>query len=214
MLIPATRFGIWFGAALAVLSIVSPSSNTLLALLASLGIAIGLGAQDLIKNLIGGLVILADRPYQIGDRVQIGDASGEIDHIGLRSTKLTTFDDTRVTIPNSEILTGKAWNSNSGVPDEQVNTDLYLPLNVDPILVEQLAYEVAISSPYVRISRPILVLLQDRLSAQPYLMVRIKAYVYDHRYELHLQNDLTVRAKSAFRAHGIYQQPAVVSDAK
>ena len=46
-----------------------------------------------------GLAILIGRPYQIGDRVKVGDAYGEIDHIGLWSTKLTTPDDTRVTIP-------------------------------------------------------------------------------------------------------------------
>jgi hypothetical protein len=64
---------------------------------ASIGIALGLGAQDLVRNVIGGIVVLADRPFQLGDRVRVGDAYGEIDHIGLRSTKLTTPDDTRGT---------------------------------------------------------------------------------------------------------------------
>ena len=73
LLNPALRFSLWLAATVVVLSIFSPSRDTLLAVLASVGIALGLGSQDLVKNIIGGLVILTDRPYQLGDRVKIGD---------------------------------------------------------------------------------------------------------------------------------------------
>ena len=85
---PVIRIFTWFAAFLFVAWTLSPTSDTFLAAMGSAALAIGLGAQDLIKNLIGGLVILADRPYQLGDRVRMGEAYGEIDHIGLRSTKL------------------------------------------------------------------------------------------------------------------------------
>ena len=161
MLTPVIRFVIWALATFMVVSIFAPSRETLLAGLASVGIALGLGAQDLVKNIIGGLVILVDRPYQLGDRVKIGDAYGEIDHIGLRSTKLTTPDDTRVTIPNSEILSGMAWNANSGVPDCQVVTDLFLPPDTDPAVAMSIGYDAAYTSPYLLLDKPVVVLLQD-----------------------------------------------------
>jgi small-conductance mechanosensitive channel len=125
---PAVRISLWFAAILLCFNILAPTRETFFAAVGSIALAIGLGAQDLIKNVVGGLVVLADRPYQLGDRVKIGDAYGEIDHIGLRSTKLTTPDDARVTIPNSDVLTQSIYNSNSGVPDCQVVTDLYLPM--------------------------------------------------------------------------------------
>lgn len=184
----------------------SPSRDTLLAVLASVGIALGLGAQDLVKNIIGGLVILVDRPYQLGDRVKIGDAYGEIDHIGLRSTKLTTPDDTRVTIPNSDILSGMAWNANSGVPDCQVITDLFVPHDTDPTEALEIGYEAAFSSPYLLLAKPVVVLLQDHFQHAPYLVVRIKAYVYDHRFEPRLQSDITMRAKAELLRRGILQR--------
>jgi len=202
---PIFRFSLWLIAIVIVLSIFSPSRDTLIAVLASIGIALGLGAQDLVKNIIGGLVILVDRPYQLGDRVKIGDAYGEIDHIGLRSTKLTTPDDTRVTIPNSEILTGKAWNANSGVPDCQVVTDLFLPSETDPETALEIGYEAAFSSPFLLLSKPVVVLLQDHFQFQPYLMLRIKAYVYDHRFEPRLQSDITMRAKAEFLRRGLLE---------
>lgn len=206
LLAPMLRFGLWLLGVVILLNIFSPSDQTLLAVLASVGIALGLGAQDLVKNIIGGLVILTDRPYQLGDRVKIGDAYGEIDHIGLRSTKLTTPDDTRVTIPNSDILSGKAWNANGGVPDCQVVTDLYVPHDTDPTVALEVGYEAAFSSPYLLLAKPVVVLLQDHFQHAPYLVVRVKAYVYDHRFEPRLQSDITMRAKAEFLRRGLLQQ--------
>ncbi|MBX7222811.1 MAG: mechanosensitive ion channel family protein [Blastocatellia bacterium] len=203
LLAPVLRFTSWTVGFVIVMTIFSPSRDTLLALMASVGIALGLGAQDLVKNIIGGLVILADRPYQLGDRVKIGDAYGEIDHIGLRSTKLTTADDTRVTIPNSEILSGKAWNANSGVPDCQVVTDLFVPHDVNPTEAVEIGYEAAYSSPFLLLAKPVVVLLQDRFQDGPFMLVRIKAYVFDHRFEPRLQSDITIRAKAEFLRRGM-----------
>lgn len=202
---PIVRFVLWALATFIVMSIFAPSRDTLLAVLASVGIALGLGAQDLVKNIIGGIVILVDRPYQLGDRVKLGDAYGEIDHIGLRSTKLTTADDTRVTIPNSDILSGKAWNANSGVPDCQVVTDLFLPADADPQTAIDIGYEAAFCSPYLLLAKPVVVVLQDRFERAPHLLLRIKAYVYDHRFEPRLQSDITTRAKGEFRRRGLLE---------
>jgi small-conductance mechanosensitive channel len=202
---PISRMLIWFQASYLAMLMLAPSREAFLALIASVGIAIGLGAQDLVKSVIGGLVVLIDRPYQIGDRVRIGDAYGEIDHIGLRSTKLTTPDDTRVTIPNSEILTGLVYNANSGVPDCQVVTDIVIPHDMDPELAVRLGYESAYSSPYLLPTKPVVVLLLDQFAERPYCILRIKAYVYDHRSEPRMQSDITVRLKTELLRRNILQ---------
>jgi small-conductance mechanosensitive channel len=200
---PVLRIGLWFVAGLAAFDLLSPSRETFLAAIGSVAIAIGLGAQDLIKNLVGGLVVVGDRPYQLGDRVKIGSAYGEIDHIGLRSTKLTTADDTRVTIPNSAILNDEVFNANSGVPDCQVATDLFLPANADPALAARIGHEVAHTSPFTYLSKPVTVLVSDEFDQGPYLKLRIKAYVFDHRYEPRMQSDITIRAKTEFLRLGL-----------
>jgi small-conductance mechanosensitive channel len=197
------RFSVWIIALALTLLLFTPSKETFLAVIASVGLALGLGAQDLVKSIIGGLVILVDRPYQLGDRVKIGDAYGEIDHIGLRSTKMMTFDDTRVTIPNSAILDGMAWNSNAGVPHQQSVTDLFLPHYTNPALAQEIAYEAVYSSPYLMLEKPVTILVQDRWELGPFLQVRIRAYVYDHRYEQKFQSDVTLRAKEAFFSRGM-----------
>jgi small-conductance mechanosensitive channel len=204
---PVVRITLWLVAVLLVVDIFSGEDQTaFFAGIASIGIALGLGAQDLIKNVVGGLVVLTDRPYQLGDRVKIGDAYGEIDHIGLRSTKLTTPDDTRVTIPNADILTSHVYNANSGVPDCQVVTDLYLPHDTDPDVAIRIGSEVAYTSPYILLSKPVAVLVADCYDQRPYLRLRVKAYVYDHRLESRMQSDITARAKREFLRLGILRQ--------
>jgi small-conductance mechanosensitive channel len=63
---PVLRILLWFIAILLSFDLLAPTQETFFAAIGSVAIAIGLGSQDLIKNLIGGFVILGDRPYQIG----------------------------------------------------------------------------------------------------------------------------------------------------
>lgn len=200
---PFVRIAVWFVVVFVVLSRLSPTQDAFIAGLGSIAIALGLGAQDLIKNVIGGIIVLTDRPYQLGDRVRIGDAYGEIDHIGLRSTKLTTPDDTRVTIPNASILTDQIYNANSGVPDCQVVTDIFLPVGVDPELAIEIGREAAYASPFLLLDKPVVVLISDQYQDRPYVRLRVKAYVHDHRFEPRMQSDVTVRAKKEFMKRGI-----------
>lgn len=202
-LAPIIRFAVYFGFGYVLISIVAPTSEARVTLLASSGLAIGLGAQDLIKDLIAGVVILTDRPYQLGDRVKIHDAYGEIDSIGMRSTKLTTSDDTRVTIANSVAIAGLAWNSNGGVPDCQVATEMMLPIGIDPDEAIRIGYEAAYCSPFLLRSKPVAVLISDQFDQLPYCKLKIKAYVFDHRFEPKLMSDVTARAKRAFLARGL-----------
>jgi small-conductance mechanosensitive channel len=208
---PIIRISIWAIAVFTSVGLVAPDRDTFIAALGSVAIAIGLGAQDLIKNLIGGLVVLTDRPYQLGDRVKIGDAYGEIDHIGLRSTKLTTPDDTRVTIPNASILTERVFNANSGVPDCQVVTDMFLPPGTDPNEAIRIGYEAAFASPYLLLAKPVAVLVADGWDQRPYLRLRVKAYVYDHRYEPRMQSDITARAQAEFIKRGMLPWPSMTT---
>lgn len=203
---PVVRMVVWFVAAYFALLVLAPSRETFLALIASIGLAVGLGAQDLVRNVIGGLVVMVDRPYQIGDRVRIGEAYGEIDHIGLRSTKLTTPDDTRVTIPNSAVTSGMVFNANSGVPDCQVVTDIVVPHGIDPQFAINLGYEAAYGSPFLFLDKPVVALLLDRFEREPFSILRVKAYVYDHRAEPKMQSDITARVKTGLMAKGVLRR--------
>ena len=67
------------------------------------GVAVALAAQDTIKNFFGSLLILSDKPFEIGQRVVIDSNDGVVESIGVRSTRLRTLDGHVVTIPNGEL---------------------------------------------------------------------------------------------------------------
>ncbi|MFA7369415.1 MAG: mechanosensitive ion channel family protein, partial [Kiritimatiellales bacterium] len=64
---------------------------------------VALAAQDTIKNFFGSLVIFADRPFQMGDCVNVDGTDGTVEEVGMRSTRLRTVDGHLVTIPNGEL---------------------------------------------------------------------------------------------------------------
>ena len=67
------------------------------------GLALALAAQETIKNFFGSLVIFADKPFELGERVKVGGYDGPIEEVGFRSTRLRTLDGHQVTIPNGEL---------------------------------------------------------------------------------------------------------------
>lgn len=87
----------------------------LLASAGIVGIAVGFAAKDTLANLFSGVFILADRPYKLGDYVNLDSGErGKVTHIGIRSTRLLTRDDIEVTIPNGVIGNEKIVNENGG----------------------------------------------------------------------------------------------------
>ena len=83
------------------------SDKPITSILAGLGVgglAIALAGQDTIKNFFGSLVIVADKPFEIGDRIVIEGHDGPVESVGFRSTKIRTLDGHLVTVPNSEMV--------------------------------------------------------------------------------------------------------------
>jgi small-conductance mechanosensitive channel len=190
---------IWF----IVTSIFNVDKNGLLAASAALGVGIGLAAQDLIKNLLGGIIIIFDAPFQVGDKVQVGNSYGEVKSIGLRSTRIVTLDDNLVSVPNSQVVDSQVANANAGVLDCQVVTTLWLPGWVDPAKAKKIAYEAAANSRYVYLEKPIVVHIRDEFRETFLMKINVKAYVLDHLYESALATDITETAKLGFLEAGL-----------
>ena len=102
----------------------------LLASAGIVGIAVGFAAKDTLANLFSGVFILADRPYKLGDYINLDSGErGKVTHIGIRSTRLITRDDIEVTIPNGVIGNQKIVNENGGSGHSmRIRLDLQLSL--------------------------------------------------------------------------------------
>ncbi len=192
-IVPVVRIAGWSIVIYIIIAgVLRPPAATLVAVAASLGIAVGFAAQDIFKNIFGGIMILFDRPFQVGDKIEAGQYYGEVVKIGLRSTRIVTPDDSLVSIPNGDIMTHSVSNSNAGEANCQVVAEIYLPITVDTERVRQIATEAAQVSKYIYLNKPITVLFFNEVKERKsYLKMRLKAYVMDIRYEFTFKSDMT-----------------------
>jgi len=111
------KLGTIFLVGTALIIVLKHFNYDILSLVTALGIgslAIGMAAKDTLANMISGFTLMIDRPFRIGDRIQLtGGQIGDVQDIGLRSTKIKTLDNQLLIIPNSDlcntILTNQAF---------------------------------------------------------------------------------------------------------
>jgi len=201
---PILRLAVWVGAiAFVITGVIQPQLNTLVAISATVGVALGLGAQELVKNVLAGVMILLDRSFRVGDMVQVDTHYGEVTHIGLRTVRLHTFDDSTITLPNGLFLNKAVSNNNSGALVELVVVEFSLPGNVAVREVKELMHEAALCSPYVYRKNPVVVLVEDRFDLAFLTLFKVKAYVMDVRFERLMASDITERVKEAINERGL-----------
>ena len=203
-LIPIARLTIWGLTIYIVLAdIFKLDQRGLLAAATALGVAIGFAAQDILKNIFGGILIIFDQPFQVGDKINVGGTYGEVVSIGLRSTRIVTPDDNLVSVPNSQVVDSQVANANAGALDCQVVVDLFLPGWVDVIKAKAIAYSAAANSKYVYLEKPIVVNIKDEFKETFLTQLKVKAYVLDTRYEFAFASDVTETAKAEFLKQGL-----------
>lgn len=176
------------------------SPNNVLAVTGTAAVALGFAFKDYVSSITAGILALFERPYQVGDRIHIGDVYGEVTAYGLRSIQLKTPSDDTVTLPHNLIWNQPVINTNKGDLEAQVVTHFYLDHQVDGPQVIPLLYRVAYTSKYTQLQMPVEVVLED----QPWgTHLQLKAYPMDVRDEFVYQSDLTQRAKHQFARLGL-----------
>lgn len=203
---PVLKIFVWMLAIYTlIITLFNPSAEAIYALMGSSALALGFALQDIVKNVFGGLLIILDRPFQIGDRINIKGNYGEVVNIGLRNTIVSTLDDNTVTIPNSAIISDSISNANSGALDCMVVVNLWLPIDVDVSFIRKIVEEAAITSRYLNIDKPVTILFFDHFDDHAATKVVCKGYVLDARYEKLFEGDVTEASKKAFIEAGIYK---------
>ncbi len=203
-----TRFVVLIAATVMVASsLFHFSSEALLAVGGSAAVAIGFAFKDLLASLMAGLILLFDRPFQVGDRIAFEDTYGEVVEIGLRTVRVNTLDDNLVSIPNHRFLNDAVSSANAGSLHQMCVFPFWIGCNEDIGNAKRIVYEATASSRYVFVDRPITVSVREGPvphGAERFAVeLKVKAYVFDGRYETAFGTDVTERVKAAFRSGGI-----------
>jgi MscS family membrane protein len=147
----AVKYLIWFIAILYVLTYLDISLTPILAGAGIAGIAIALASQDLLSNLLAGVIILLDKPLGVGDKVRIDPYVGTVMRVGLRSTRIRTLDGLLATVPNSRITTNIVVNFSAGTNRPQVQVpvtvDYWTPVGESRAVLEEIAKAAPAAAP-------------------------------------------------------------------
>lgn len=213
-IVTVTSFAVYIlGGTYLFYGIIRPPKALLLAVSGTLAVALGLSLKDLIASVVAGVILLFDRPFQVGDRVTFDGTYGEITSIGLRAVRLVTLDDSVVTIPNSKFITDLVSSGNFGALDMMIEINFHVDLASDISLARKLLHEAAITSRFVFLKKPVsIVLTEVNFSERPAMQIRVKCYVIDVRFEKALQSDILLRGNEALKAAGISRPKSIFQE--
>jgi small-conductance mechanosensitive channel len=109
----------------------------------AVGVGLGFGLQNIVSNFVSGLIILAERPIAIGDRVEIGNIAGQVEKISLRSTTVLTNDNISIIVPNTAFVTSSVTNWSHGDARVRLRLPLGVAYGTDTDQLRQAMLEVA-----------------------------------------------------------------------
>ncbi|HTQ57910.1 MAG TPA: mechanosensitive ion channel domain-containing protein [Bryobacteraceae bacterium] len=112
-----------------------------------IGVGVGFGMQNILSNFVSGLILLVERPVKVGDRVEVGDLSGDIVRIGARSTWVRTNDNVVIIVPNAEFISNRVTNWTANDRRVRISVPLGTAYSCDPAAVRDLLLRIATAQP-------------------------------------------------------------------
>ncbi len=138
-----TQYLVWLiGIAVAV-ELLNVDLTALTVVAGALGIGIGFGLQNVVNNLVSGVVLLLEQPVRYRDRVSVENVEGQVEHINFRSTTILTNDNITIIVPNSQLINQAVINWSHGDPRIRVHVPVGVAYGSDIDLVTETLLAVA-----------------------------------------------------------------------
>jgi small-conductance mechanosensitive channel len=196
-----TYYGVLILGLLGALSAAGFKLSQLSLLLGALGVGIGLGLQDVVKNFVSGLILMFERPLKPGDVVDIAGTTGRVHEIGMRATTLRTFDGADVMVPNGALLTDKFTNWTLHDRGRRIDVDVGVAYGTDATLAIRVLEQATRATPKVAAEpAPVVLFLGLGDSA---LNFSVRAWTDEFDDSAIVRSDLVTRLYTALAAAGI-----------
>lgn len=123
-----------FGVLLAVTASGIPLDK-LTVVLGALSVGIGLGMQNIVNNFVSGIILIFEKPFHIGDYVELADKKGKIKDIGIRSSRMITAQGAEVVIPNADLLSNRFinWTSNKAYVKSEITINVSTDTDISAV---------------------------------------------------------------------------------
>ena len=172
-----------------------------------MGVAVGFAAKDTLSNLIAGILLIIDRPFEIGDRIEVwsapaGSASwGDVIDIGLRATRIKTTDNIVVIIPNNEIMTRDIVNYTTIYSSIRVRINIGVAYDADIAKAKALIIQAASSADWILAEPAPKVVVRNFGESSVDLQARV--WIKEARKRMDTIDHITDTVKALFDENGI-----------
>jgi len=163
------------------------------------GIAVGFAAQTSVSNVISGLFLISEKPFQIGDVIQVGDVSGVVQSIDFLSVKIQTFDNRYIRIPNETLIKTNVTNI-TRFPIRRLDVWVSVAYTSDLERVRSILLDVASKNPYV-LDNPEPLIVFDKFDSSG-IHILLGLWFEKSEY-LNLKNSIMVDIHRRFAQEGI-----------
>lgn len=109
----------------------------------AIGIGVGFGMQTIISNFVSGIILLLEKPLKLGDRIEIGEVSGNVHNISVRATTIITNNNVAIIVPNSDFISKQLINWSYSGHTVRISISVPVAYDSDPELVQSLLLDVA-----------------------------------------------------------------------
>jgi small-conductance mechanosensitive channel len=167
----------------------------------ALGVGIGIGLQDVVRNFVSGLILMFERLIQRGDTVEVAGMVGRVGEIGLRATTVTTFDGADVVAPNGMLLADKLVNWTFSGTRRRITLDFNIVYTADPRRAIDLLVRVARGVDGVSAVPPPAAIVTGL--ANGVLEISLRAWTTDHVEWIQVRSELAMRIRDALADAGI-----------
>ncbi len=125
------------------LQIVGINLSSLAVVVGAIGIGVGFGLQTIVNNFVSGIILLLERPVNVGDRIEVAGVAGRVIRIGSRSTTVQTNDNISIIVPNADLISHSVTNWSLGDPSVRVRVPFSVAYGTDLEKLKRLMIEVA-----------------------------------------------------------------------
>ena len=171
------------------------------------GVAIGFAAKDTLSNLIAGILLIVDRPFEVGDRIEVWNTPsgtstwGDVIDIGLRATKIRTTDHIIIVIPNNEIMTRDIINYTLISEKIRVRINIGVAYDADIKKAKDIIIKVAESAEWIAHDPPPKVVVRN--FGESAVKLQLRVWINEARNRMNTISYITDKVKEAFDSEGM-----------
>ncbi len=195
------KFVVYFVALTIILSYFKISVSGLVATAGVASLAVALAAQETLGNMLSGVMIILDKPFRVGDRIETNGLIGDVIDIGPRSTRIRTFDNTVMVVPNKDLASSRIINHVFPNPQVTIRLKIGVAYGTDLKQVKELLLGIMGSHPDVLGDPEPAVYFTD--FGESSLNLLATCSIADYKEKFRLLDELNMTVKEQFEAAGI-----------